>query len=138
VKKLGDKQTPKALDSARRAGRQAFLAEYGVTPEGQEYLLSNLVAGPGGQQLHAPGTTVRLTTGSHGAPNGSGAPGLKLGTGGRKTIDLRGLDGVNQTARLLTWCNANDPGFDKLNWEQKNKRAHTLRRDQNVEIIDAQ
>ncbi|MFZ5896821.1 MAG: phage protease [Myxococcota bacterium] len=131
LKKLPEGAGPKQLAECRKTARRAFLASYGVPPEGQESLLTNIVAGPGGAQLAPPRS---LTSGSNTrqlsireSAAGSGA----------RTVQLAGLEGRNRTERLLSWIRANEPNGDKMSWRQLNARADQLKSDRNVVIEDA-
>lgn len=91
--------------AAREAGRKRFLTEYGVTETTHAQLTQTLVAGPGGAQVEPP------------KPMGIDT------TGDGKTIDLRGVAGVNTTTRVIAHLRKTDPGFEKLGWEKQCSRA---------------
>jgi hypothetical protein len=120
---------PKALSDARREGRKAFLAEFGVAPEGQERLLSTILATPAGAQLSPNPASI---------PRGT-APNTLLNQGGNggaapRQIDLTGVHGPNPTARLMSWVKA-QPGNEKLTQDQAFDAAKALRRNQSVVIV---
>jgi len=129
LKKAGDNARPKQLSEARKAGRRAFLASYGVAPEGQENLLTSLVAGPNGAQLTAPKALSKTPP--------ARKLGIGAGHGAPKTISLSGLSGANPTEKLVNWVRANDPNGATLSWAELNRRAADLKRDENVTIEDA-
>jgi hypothetical protein len=119
---------PQALADARKEARKAFLAHYGVAAEGQQRLLSNIVAAPNGVQLVPP-------TGSTQPVDQSRT--LSGGAGGMKTISLAGIRGPNPFARLCDWVKANEPSIAKLGWDAVTSRAKALRDSKEFEIVDA-
>lgn len=126
----GDRKSSKKLGEARKAGRLAFFAEYGVPQEGQDRLLTNILAAPGGTQLAVP-----QGGGAKPAPVGS-LPLANNGAGGVRQIDLSNVAGPNTTARLMSWVKA-QPGNEKLTHDQAHDTARKLRRDPSVAIIGA-
>lgn len=118
-KRLG----PKALAEARKAGRKAFFAAFGIAPDRQEHLLRNIVAAPGGKQLAAPSLDqqreLALTP-----PNGNGN-GL--------IINLSAFEGVNDFERLCAYVRT-EKGMDKAGHAQVVSRASKLRADKTVTI----
>lgn len=118
-------RTPRKLFDARQAGRRKFLTEYGVPPEGQEKLLKNIAAAPGGQQLRVESPTTPV--GNQPLLRGDGT--------GKKQIDLRGLDGRNTTERLCSWITKQDDGKN-LSHNELHRKAALLKSDESVEIID--
>jgi hypothetical protein len=108
----GEVPTLSVIRAARSAGRAHFLKEYGIKDGAADEKLSltrPLVAGKGGAQFEPP-------------------PLAADDRGDGSTIDLRGLSGANITEKLITYLTKAEPGFEKLPYERKIKRASELKR----------
>jgi hypothetical protein len=124
-----DRKNPKALGTARKEARRAFLAEHGVADQTREHLLTNIVAGPGpaggSQQLDPPARSIPLSRSSNG--------------GAARGISLVGVRGPNVFHRLATWVQANEkgPNGQVLSWDAACKRASELKADSTVAIDES-
>lgn len=87
------------LRAARAAARKRFLADYGIDDPAKVKLTQPLVAGPGGAQVTSEPLEDR--------------------DGPATRIDLRGVPGVNTTARLIAYFKQKDPAFAKLPIERQ-------------------
>lgn len=112
--KPGEKLKLSDWRAARTAGREKFLAEYGVKSIEHAHLSTTIVAGKGGAQYEPPQTGKPLAI-SDRTEDATGA------------IDLRGVSGNNPTERLITHLRKSESGFEKLPWEQQVQRAAELR-----------
>lgn len=115
-------------DHGRKKGRELFLTEHSVPEADRAYLLSTLVAAPGGRQVHAPDQrdVQPLRIVPRDAEEG----------GGSNKIDLRGLPGRNTTERLMSFLRSSRPELEKADHGVVFNAARALRRDNSVQLID--
>jgi hypothetical protein len=113
--KSGEKLKLSDWRAARTAGREKFLAEYGVKSVEHAHLSTTIVAGKGGAQVEPPKTGKPLAIGER---TDSAA----------EAIDLRPYTtGANPTEKLVLHLRKTETGFERLPWEQQVQRAAELR-----------
>lgn len=124
IRKLGD--TAKIdgevklskLREARKAGREKFLAEYGVKDGNLQHLSTTIVAGPNGTQVEAPkpGKVIGIE------------PTPATSSDGKTIVDLRGVPGPNPTMKLMAHLSKADPAFAKLPHHKQVQKAAEYRK----------
>lgn len=137
VAKLTDAtRSPKTLRAAQQAGRSAFLTECGVVDATRERLLKNLVAGPNGVQLRAPGSRTPAPKGrqlvGRAPASGDDDEGSRRlsNTGGDdepEVIDISLCEGANPFQRLMSHVRDNFPDVAKKGHEALFAKARALR-----------
>jgi len=106
------------LRDARKAGREKFLAEYGVKDGAHQHLSTTLVAGPNGTQIEAPKPGKVIGIEPNPTTNAEGKP----------IIDLRGVPGPNPTMKLMAHLSKADPAFAKLPHHKQVQKASEYRK----------
>jgi hypothetical protein len=104
------------LRDARKAGRDKFLAEYGVKETDHQHLSTTLVAGPGGTQIEPP------------KPGGKVIPIAPRAEGEPPVVDLRAVAGPNPLVRLQRHLASTDAAFARLAYPVQIKRASEYRK----------
>lgn len=99
------------LLEARAEGRKNFLEEYGLREDVDTTHLTRTYAASRGDQQHKP-PTLTISDDRGGS-----------GSGGRETVDLSTLSGVNPTDKIVRMLGAKDPAFLKLSHRERIRRA---------------